>query len=225
MPGGEDAARSKTRIAVVNFFKGLFGAGVLALPNAFESTGVPLGVIMFLFVAIICLTTMLLLLDCQRIVREKRGMEVESYEELAGVIFGPMGRRVVQVLMALLTLVFCTGFVYAISMNLSHVFPALSRRVFCLIVFPALMGLSWISYLKDLWVTSIVGLFVYVIGVVGVTVYYSASNFESHPDTMELRWGGLAHFFGTALYTLEGINLTLPVAASMKSRRRPPLVM
>ena len=31
--------RSSTRIAIINFFKGLFGAGVLAIPNAFTYTG------------------------------------------------------------------------------------------------------------------------------------------------------------------------------------------
>jgi len=31
--------RSSTRIAIINFFKGLFGAGVLAIPNAFSYTG------------------------------------------------------------------------------------------------------------------------------------------------------------------------------------------
>ena len=57
--------KTSTRIAVLIFFKGLFGAGVLAIPGAFESTGVPLGLLIFLAVSSLCLGTMLMLLRCK----------------------------------------------------------------------------------------------------------------------------------------------------------------
>ena len=104
----------------------------------------------------------------------------------------------------------------------------------------------------------------YLLGIVGATVWYSAEHYHPAPDTMEWRWRGLPHFFGVAVYALEvggwvgwmwigrllgdggtsgltsrtnktthqrpyhtiqGINLTLPVSASMKSIKKPPMVM
>lgn len=59
----------------------------------------------------------------------------------------------------------------------------------------------------------------------GATVWYSAEHYSPSPETMEWRGRGLPHFFGVAVYALEGINLTLPVSASMRSIRKPPLVM
>ena len=64
-PTSQHHNKTSTRIAVLIFFKGLFGAGVLAIPGAFESTGVPLGLLIFLAVSCLCLGTMLMLLRCK----------------------------------------------------------------------------------------------------------------------------------------------------------------
>jgi len=62
---GPPQEKTSTRIAILIFFKGLFGAGVLAIPGAFGSTGVPLGLLIFLAVCTLCLGTMLMLLRCK----------------------------------------------------------------------------------------------------------------------------------------------------------------
>lgn len=64
-PPSQHHNKTSTRIALLIFFKGLFGAGVLAIPGAFESTGVPLGLLIFLSVSSLCLGTMLMLLRCK----------------------------------------------------------------------------------------------------------------------------------------------------------------
>jgi hypothetical protein len=146
---------------------------VLAIPHAFESTGLVLGIVTFAVVAVLCLGTMLILLECQRLVRLRRyhgGVgEVTSYEELAGVVFGRWGYHVVQVIMAVLTLIFCTGFVIVstfgtidspteacaaprliglesclwfvqvIANSMSDVFPSVSRELWCLFAMPLLV--------------------------------------------------------------------------------------
>lgn len=45
-----------------NHISGLFGAGLLALPGAFASVGLPLALLIFGLVSVICLGTMLMLL-------------------------------------------------------------------------------------------------------------------------------------------------------------------
>jgi len=122
--------------------------------------------------------------------------------------------------MAVLTLIFCTAFVIVISKNMHDVFDSVGRDWWCLGVFPILVVLSWIPYIKDLWISSVFGLLVYLVAVVGTTIYYSKHHWKGEEGTMDLKWDGLPHFFGVATYALEGINLTLPISASMKSRRK-----
>ena len=50
---------------------------------------------------------------------------------------------------------------------------------------------------------SIFGLVVYLLGIVGATVWYSAEHYHPAANTMEWRWRGLPHFFGVAVYALE----------------------
>lgn len=52
-------------------------------------------------------------------------------------------------------------------------------------------------------VVSIFGLVVYLLGIVGATVWYSATHYQPSENTMEWRWRGLPHFFGVAVYALE----------------------
>jgi amino acid permease len=128
--------------------------------------------------------------------------------------------------MATITLIYTSGFVIVISSSLHDVLPAVHRAAWCGLIFPVLTILSWIPFMKDLWFVSLLGLGTYLIGVVGSTIYFAASNYDPPtPSPLEWRWEGAAHFYGVAVYSLEGINLTLPVSASMKSLRKPPFVM
>ena len=60
----------------------------------------------------------------------------------------------------------------------------------------------------DLWHISILGLLTYLIGVVGVTFYYSATHWDPPADVTEWRWRGLPHFYGVAVYSLEAGDMT-----------------
>lgn len=161
----------------------------------------------------------------QDLLREEQGIVVENYEELAGAVFGPRAFRFCQTLMATLTLIYTSGFVIVISSSLYDVMPAVPRAMWCAIVFPILTLLSWVPFMEDLWFVSLLGLGTYLFGVVGSTLFVAARDFDPPPAPMAWHWEGAAHFYGVAVYSLEGINLTLPVSASMKSLRKPPLVM
>lgn len=52
-------------------------------------------------------------------------------------------------------------------------------------------------------IVSIIGLVVYLVGVVGTTVWYSREHYHAPPDAMAWRWKGVPHFFGVAVYALE----------------------
>lgn len=82
--------------------------------------------------------------------REETGVWVDSYEQLAGEVFGLRAYRVTQGVMSVLTLVYCSGFVIVISSSLAAVLP-LSRAIITLLIFPILTLLSWLPFMKDLW--------------------------------------------------------------------------
>lgn len=104
-----------------------------------------------------CLATMLILLQCQYLVRVKRGIDVNTYEELAGVVLGPHGFRTVRFVMCGLTLIFCSAFVIVISKNMHDVFDDIPRLWWCIIAYPILLLLSWIPLMQDLWISSVFG--------------------------------------------------------------------
>lgn len=52
-------------------------------------------------------------------------------------------------------------------------------------------------------IVSIIGLVVYLVGVVGTTVWYSREHYHAPEEAMAWRWKGVPHFFGVAVYALE----------------------
>jgi len=81
---------------------------------------------------------------------------------------------------------------------------------------PILIGLSWIEKVKDMWPISLFGFCVYVFGVILATFIYGGI----HPGPPEPHdffvWNTFPLFIGTATYSLEGINLVLPIENSME---------
>lgn len=57
--------RGSSASAFLNFFKSLFGAGILSLANAFSTTGLAPALIIFTLVAVTCYGTMMMLLHCK----------------------------------------------------------------------------------------------------------------------------------------------------------------
>lgn len=65
-------------------------------------------------------------------------------------------------------------------------------------------------------------LIVYLFGVMGITFYYGAPDFDSehYHDIEFANWKTFPLFIGTSLYSLEGINGVLPVESSLKNPKQ-----
>lgn len=130
-----------------------------------------------------------------------------------------------QLLVIILEIAFCSGFIIVILSNMEAIFPHFSRIWVTLMLFPFLTIFSWIRWLKDLWLPSTFGALVYLVGVMGVT-YYNGITEGSIDDSMPpALWTTLPLFCGTAVYSLEGINVVLPVESSMSKTEKAPLVI
>ena len=85
-------------MSVFNLTNTSVGAGVLALPFFFRSTGLLLGSIVMITVAIMSAFSLRLLVDCGSL-----GVKGTSYADIAAAAFGRVGTKMVQLVMFLLT--------------------------------------------------------------------------------------------------------------------------
>eukprot|EP00164_Ancoracysta_twista_P003228 GFYU01004311.1.p1 GENE.GFYU01004311.1~~GFYU01004311.1.p1 ORF type:complete len:338 (+),score=68.35 GFYU01004311.1:1-1014(+) len=165
---------------------------------------------------------MVCLLRCKHRVELLAGPEVVTYRDVAQYVFGRPGQWIIEFCVVLLEIAFCAGFLLVIKDNMASLSPNLSEVTLLLILTPGLIVLSWIRWLKDLWVVSVLGLLVYVVGVMGISYYDSIASYvaDNNPPTAamtnDLNFAGLPMFAGTVCYALEGINLILPVEHSME---------
>jgi hypothetical protein len=217
--------KGSARKAFFNFFKSMFGAGILTFANAFSHVGLGLGVPTFILCYVtICIATYMLL-DCYRIATMLTGREVRGYDDVAGFVFGPRGKKAMQHALIALQILLCTGFLIAYADNMVEVLPELSRRAIVAIAFPALVAMSWISSLRDMWFVSVLGLAVYLLGVLLLSTYDGVAHYREPEDLAKYQLRGLGHFLGVSSYAFEGIGLILPTVSSMKRPARAPAVV
>ncbi|CAM9479633.1 unnamed protein product, partial [Ectocarpus fasciculatus] len=215
--GGDDGKGSNLQ-GFFTFFKSMFGAGILVLTHKFSDVGLPLGVLVFVAVAFFVLVTTYMLLDCHLHCCAIANKELKSFEDIAGFILGKYGRRTIRYCIALLQLLFCTGFMIVFCDNMQDVFPVLNRAEYAGLALIPLTVLSWIPNMRDMWVVSVLGLAVYLVGVIGLSTYDGAKNYEQPDDLMEWKAGGAASFFGVCAYAMEGICLVIPTSVTLQRR-------
>lgn len=207
---------SVTRV-LINFAKGTIGAGILSMPKAFKDTGVALGSLVYVLVALLATYTMMLLLSNKRMATRKYGSpgsQGMTFAGLAYLVFGKWGKIAVEVTVVLLQLIFCAGYLIVIGSNM-HTMTGWHAYWFILLATPLVLLMAFVKKFKDLWLISAFGLSVYIFGVVGLTVIHGTkviSTHEQRPYQVELfSWSmKIASFAATAMYSIEGINLVIP---------------
>mmetsp|Transcript_57368 Transcript_57368/g.152965 ORF Transcript_57368/g.152965 Transcript_57368/m.152965 type:complete len:400 (-) Transcript_57368:402-1601(-) len=227
LTGGEDPIRGKgsTFVCFLNFFKSLFGTGFLSLPHAFAWGGLWGGVALSVLATILCGTSLLLLLDCQRLSTRiaPSGHKIDTYQRISQVALGSCGYVFTVAVVVILELAFCTGWVI-VSADQLHIVTGMEQRLWVMILFPFICVMVCIRFLKDLWVFSLVGLLTYVFGVIGGLAYFILSDSSLHWHTVGImpQW---PKFLGVALYSMEAILLTIPTQSAMRKPEQADLVI
>ncbi|EGB10037.1 hypothetical protein AURANDRAFT_62554 [Aureococcus anophagefferens] len=111
--------------------------------------------------------------------------------------------------------------------------PSLARWAACLALAPLAGCLALIPDLNRLTLVSVFGLFVTVVGVVGLSGGYALTSdaFEVHlwgsagPGTPSCSWGVLIRHVGSILYSVESVNHVMPNADMMADPTRLPRVI
>ncbi|XP_043465241.1 proton-coupled amino acid transporter 1 isoform X2 [Leptopilina heterotoma] len=221
---------------MMHLFKGNVGSGIFALGDAFKNAGLLLAPPLTIFLGIICVHAQHILLKCNEEVTRRLGDSITTQPGFAGTVelcfaTGPIPlrkysvfmRKLVNVFLCVTQLGFCCVYFVFISTNMKQVLDVygweLSVNLHMAIILIPIILSTWIRNLKYLVPVSSVANFLVLSG------YMATMYIMSHdlPPISERRyvadWKAIPLFFGTVIYSFEGITLVLPLKNEMKKPR------
>ena len=206
--------KGSTTVCFLNFFKSLFGTGILSLPRAFAWGGLWGGLGLFFVATCLCTSSLLLTLECQRLASRQApvSFKVDTFQRVTHVAFGKVGYYLTLIIVVVLELAFCTGWIIVAADQL-HIVSGMDKNQLVWILCPFLCVLVCIRFLKDLWIFSFLGLLTYIFGVMGGLYFFIVSG-DRTPDAEAFspEW---PKFLGVALYSMEAILMTIPTQSCM----------
>ncbi|GLE09580.1 hypothetical protein PINS_up021308 [Pythium insidiosum] len=215
---------------IVHLCKGNIGPGAMSLPNGFSKTGIYAAPFYFVLVALISTYNMDLLLHCKRIVSPTRNM---SFGDVAGKILGPRGKMLIDVFLVGTQLGICCVYFTFVATNIHVVLPeklqsVIHERQLILAIFPIILMLSWIRTLNRITPFSSLANIAVFLGI-SIVFYYSI-EFANNPtkprqEPVHVDFSQFPEFYGTAVYSFEGIGLILPIQNEMRQPELFPRVL
>uniref|UniRef100_A0A7S1RWG5 Amino acid transporter transmembrane domain-containing protein n=1 Tax=Alexandrium catenella TaxID=2925 RepID=A0A7S1RWG5_ALECA len=210
-------SKGHTYTAILNMTKAMFGAAVLGVPHAMAIAGKRLGILLFVLAITVSTYTMCLVARTKILLEKCKPRPVTTYAVLVSAIFGQIGGSMVEVCIIVLELCFCTGFVIVMTSSLVDFGWFGSDRLLIISgMFPVLLVLANVRFLKDLWQLSLFGLVVYSFGLVVIVVQDGATSEEERPPAVEHPWSHVPMAFGSLLYAMESLPTVLPNINAMQ---------
>nr|CCA19625.1 Amino Acid/Auxin Permease (AAAP) Family putative [Albugo laibachii Nc14]CCA22875.1 Amino Acid/Auxin Permease (AAAP) Family putative [Albugo laibachii Nc14] len=243
--GSLPAERGKlgTLATIVHLCKGNIGPGAMSLPYGFARTGTYLSPVFFILVASLCTYNMDLLLFCKSTVNNQIPM---SFGQVGGEIFGKRGQVLINVFLVAMQLGICCVYFTFIATNLYAIIPerqvtllvtlylylvslsvfdyriqeVIHERHLIIFIFPCILLLSWFRTLKRIIPFSGLANGAVAIGI--IIVLYLSLTHTSIPAVSSRRanWAAIPDFYGTAVYSFEGIGIILPLQNEMEHPQR-----
>jgi len=217
---------------IIHMLKGNLGTGILAMPDAIKNSGLLVGNLGLVFMATICVHCMhLLVKNSQELCRRTKAPFL-SYADVAEQCFetssslslrkhSRKARRTVDTFLCITQLGFCCVYFVFVSQNLQqvfdHYFGKLDYHIYMAIILAPQLALCAIRNLKYLSPFSMLANLLQFVAL-GFIFYYLMQDL---PYTWERKkfstWGQIPLYFGTAIYTFEGIGVILPLENQMKT--------
>jgi proton-coupled amino acid transporter len=202
--------------------------GCLSLPYAFSHVGYYIGVPLILLLASFTLLGWIMLLRCkQRLV----GNLPLSYGDVTERVFGPIGRSTVNFFVMLTQLGICSVYFSFIASNMQAVLPdglvIASLHYLVLLQLPLMLAFCSITDLRHITPLSMAANLFFFIGLC-IVFGYDGHNIElATPDKPKSSFSfqGVAIFFGTAIFSFEGIGLVLPIENEMANPQHYPTIL
>lgn len=218
---------------MMHLFKGNVGSGIFALGDAFKNAGLLLAPPLTIFLGVICVHAQHILIRCNEEVTRRVG-DGTNTSGFAGTVemcfaTGPIGlrkystimRKLVNVFLCVTQLGFCCVYFVFISTNMKQVLDAhgISMEVhqhMAVVLIPIMLS-TWIRNLKYLVPVSSIANFLMMAGYIA-TMYIMSHDLPSIRERRYVAdWNNLPLFFGTVIYSFEGITLVLPLKNEMKN--------
>jgi len=218
-----DRPKSSEFQAFFNTVKSFVGVGILEFPYAVKHSGLWAGIVLLFLIGVASNYTIKVLIRCKQelVMREKVLAHTKeiTFGDVGQYTFGSIGKYAVNFAIISSQIGFCCAYVMFIAKNLNSMIPHIPVAVFSIIYFPVFMLLSWLRNIKYLAPTSVFANFSLLFAAT-VILYYGFSHIVWEHHYPALNVSGVPTFFGIAVFGFEGINLALPIHASMKNPKR-----
>ncbi|KAF5271051.1 hypothetical protein FQR65_LT00470 [Abscondita terminalis] len=218
---------------LMHLFKGNVGSGIFAMGDAFKNSGIVLGSILVPLLGVICVHCQHLLVNASNYVH--LSLEEQSNPDYATTVEicfanGPTKlrflaqymRKTVNVILCLTQLGFCCVYFVFIGTNLKQILDyygfEYSVHMNMAFVFVPILLSCLVRNLKYLAPLSTLANVLMLLGII-ITLYYCCQKPFSEVQTVA-KIEQLPLFFGTALYSFEGIGLVLPLKSKMKKPKQ-----
>ncbi|KAJ8667951.1 hypothetical protein QAD02_009614 [Eretmocerus hayati] len=232
---GAGAQHSTSYIeTLAHHFKVNVASGIFALGDAFKNGGLLVAPVLTLFLGITSVHAQHILINCSEEIRRKLGDRLDVPPDYAATVelsfaTGPLSlrkyavfmRKLVNLFLCITQLGFCCVYFVFVSTNMKQVVSEWNIDVdikFRLVaVLLPIMLTTLVRSLKYLVPFSGIANALITYGFIG-TLYIICR--DGLPDISERRWGPdwpmLPLFFGTVIYSFEGIAMVLPLKNEMK---------
>ncbi|XP_008065985.1 proton-coupled amino acid transporter 3 [Carlito syrichta] len=240
---------------LIHLLKCNIGTGLLGLPLAIKNAGLLVGPISLLAIGVLTVHCMVILLNCAEHLSQRLHKTFVTYEEATMYSLetcphtwlrthAVWGRYTVSFLLIITQLGFCSVYFMFMADNLqqmveeAHVTsntcqlgktlvltPILDIRFYMLTILPFLVLLVFIQNLKVLSFFSTLAN-ITTLGSTALIFEYIIQGIP-YPSDLPLmaNWKTFLLFFGTAIFTFEGVGMVLPLKNQMKHPQQFPFVL
>ena len=212
----------------VNIVISFVGAGLLGQPYAFSQSGWFAGGIAVAVVSSANVYAMLLLVNTRKRLEldDANKGTIKGYGDIGRVVSGPNGENFVNACLVISQVGFATAYIIFIAANVHAVFPAISRAWICFGCVPILSVLVQVQDMKTLSPFSLIADVANLLGLSAV-LFQDFEAYEYHHETIQAatNFKGLIYVASIAIYSLEGVNLVLPLESSCADRKGFPLLL
>ncbi|XP_055458831.1 proton-coupled amino acid transporter 3 [Psammomys obesus] len=253
-PHGEASALLFMKI-FIHLLKSNIGTGFLGLPLAVKNAGLLVGPVSLLAIGVLTVHCMDILLNCASHLTQRLQRSLVNYEETTMYSLetcpnpwlrthSVWGRYVVSFLLIVTQLGFCIVYFMFMADNLQQIMeeahftsdvceprqnlvmtPVLDARFYMVTILPFLILLVLIQNPQVLYIFSTLAT-ITTLGSLSLIFMYLIQELPRHSNLpLVAHWKTFLLFFGTAIFTFEGVGMVLPLKSQMKSPQQFPAVL
>ena len=217
-------------VALVHLMKGNIGIGVLAMPSALVNAGLAVGTAGLAVVAVITVHCMHMLVNATNVLTARHNSVYLDYGEVVQLSLLPHSRKLSNIGLKIINIFICTTqlggnsvYVLFIATSIQELCKNLaginwSINYFILILWVPLVLLCLLRNLRLLAPVTVIATVceLYALGVVFYYIFRDPlPSVTSVPMVESI--SKLPLFFGTAIFTFEGIGIVLPLENRMRN--------